>query len=308
MEILSAVQRELLYYEKETGEQIPFSLDAELSHLSTMRCGGIAACLLYPKSLFALSFSVSLATDMGLPYWILGHGSNTLFLSGRHEKLFLSTKYLTQLRVESDSVAAECGVSLFRLFSLLSEKGFSGYESLYGIPGSVGGAVLMNAGAYGAAISDHLESSLVWNAEKGKLYRLSRSEHEFGYRRSLFQEQSELVLLESVFRFPKDDPSLVRERMRQTMEKRRAAQPLSLPSLGSIFRKEGDTAVSRMIDELGLRGFRHGGAEVSKKHAGFIVNREHATPEDVVSLMETIQERVLLAYGILPKPEIKIVR
>ncbi len=308
MDPIQSLLGAFLRYTEETGEEIPYLLDADLAAYSTMRCGGHAAILATPKSEDALIYCVTLAESLGLPTRLLGRGSNTLFLSGRHLGLFLSTERLSTLVSDGKCVTAACGASLIRFLTFLQSEGFSGGEPLFGIPGSLGGAIYMNAGAYGGEISDHLLQSTVWDPACRCVRTLSRQELGFSYRKSLLQEEKKWICLQSSFSFPRDTPEQIRAKMHTFMQKRRKTQPLAYPSLGSIFRRVDGVPIARLIDELGLRGYRRGGAAVSEIHAGFIINQDHATPEEILSLVEEIQDRVYQAYGILPVPEIEIVR
>ena len=204
------------------------------------------------------------------------------------------------------TITAEAGVPLARLADLACRQGLTGLEFAHGIPGSVGGAVCMNAGAYGGEMAQVVDEASVLFPEEG-VRRLTGAELDFGYRRSLLTDRPDAVVLSAVFRLTPGDPDAIRASMRELMERRRASQPLEWPSAGSTFKRPEGHFAGTLIDQCGLKGLTVGGAQVSEKHAGFVINRGGATSADVRELMRQIRERVLAETGVRLEPEVKII-
>ena len=205
---------------------------------------------------------------------------------------------------QGNQLYAEAGVTLARVAVFAQQNGLSGLAFAHGIPGSVGGAVCMNAGAYGGEMKDVL-TSVVWLDRDLALHE--SADAGLSYRHSCFSDTDDMVVRARV-RLSPDDPEAIRERMRVLADRRRASQPLELPSAGSTFKRPAGGYAAALIDQAGLKGCAVGGAQVSEKHAGFVVNRGGATFEDVLRLMEHIQETVFRDSGIALEPEVKILR
>ncbi len=297
-------------YQRRFSDAYSFRRHVSLSDFSTMRCGGEAAALVLPKSAEEVLFLLSASKKAGISTVFVGNGSNTLFLSGMHRALFIVTHGLSALSYANDIVTAEAGVSLSRLCRFLTAHALTGGEALFGIPATVGGAVVMNAGAYGAEIGDCLLSTdcLVPTEDGYDIRTLSKEEHSFSYRSSIFEDNREWFILRSRFSFPTGEPSEILARMHAVSEKRRLSQPVSLPSLGSVFRRPKLGYAAKYIEDAGLRGYRIGGACVSETHTGFIINDKNATPEEILLLADEIERRVYDAFGVSLQKEIRIVR
>ena len=201
---------------------------------------------------------------------------------------------------------AGAGISLAKLAVFAAEAGLSGLEFAHGIPGSLGGAVFMNAGAYGGEMKDVLESAEIALPD-GTLREVPAEELELSYRHSALEGSGALVTAATVKLTPAE-PEAIRARMRELMEKRRASQPLDMPSAGSTFKRPVGGYAAALIDQAGLKGFAIGGAQVSEKHAGFVINRGGATFDDVLRLMEHIQKTVLEKSGVRLAPEVRILK
>ena len=216
----------------------------------------------------------------------------------------ISTEKLTKLFLLPDgAIYAEAGVPLSRLAGFAQQNGLTGLEFASGIPGSVGGGLMMNAGAYGGELKDVVESVVIQFLPEQALYELTREQCAFGYRSSYFQKTPGCVIVSAVFRPEKGEPEAIAEKMRELNAKRREKQPLDLPSAGSAFRRPEGHFAAALIDEAGLKGYTVGGAQVSEKHAGFVVNIGGATSHDVHELMKHIRRMVYEHSGVVLEPE-----
>ena len=215
---------------------------------------------------------------------------------------------MNRLEVAEDScvIMAEAGVSLARLADFACKNGLTGLEFAHGIPGTVGGAVCMNAGAYDGEMKQVVESVTVLFPEEG-VRTLTGAEMDFGYRHSLLSDRPEAVVLSAVFRLTPGDRETIREKMRDLMARRKASQPLEWPSAGSTFKRPTGYFAGTLIDQCGLKGLTVGGAQVSEKHAGFVINTGGATCADVKELIRQVQERVLAEKGVRLETEVKII-
>lgn len=238
-------------------------------------------------------------------FLILGNGSNMLFEDGFHDLTVISTAGLDGVSVEGGKITAQCGATLSRIASEAKRASLAGMEFAHGIPGTLGGAVYMNAGAYGGEMKNIVESVTV--LRRGELVTVPNEECGFGYRHSVFEETGD-VIVSAVIALGPGDPDEIQAKMRELMERRRDKQPLEWPSAGSTFKRPETGYAAQMIDEAGLKGFAVGGAQVSEKHAGFLINRGGATFEDFRALMETVREKVRAQTGTLLEPEVRIIR
>ena len=277
-----------------------------LSRHCSFRIGGPAAAMLLPSRADELAAVCQWLGDKGVKPFILGNGTNLLFSDNGLDRVVVKTSPgAGSISVRGDSVAAEAGATLARAASEALAAGLTGLEFAHGIPGSVGGGVVMNAGAYGGELkdvvaeTDYLDENLCLRTLRGP-------EHDFSYRHSFFSER-EGVVLRTVFSLTPGDPAAISARMRELAEKRRSSQPLEMPSAGSTFKRPTGGYAAALIDEAGLKGFAVGGAQVSPKHAGFVVNTGGATCSDVLRLIEHIQKTVLDRSGILLEPEVRII-
>ena len=203
-------------------------------------------------------------------------------------------------------MTAEAGVTLARLADFACKQGLARLEFAHGIPGTVGGGVCMNAGAYDGELKQVVQSVTVLFPGEG-VRTLSCEEMAFGYRRSLLTDRPDAVVLSAVFRLTPGDPEAIREKMRDLMARRKASQPLEWPSAGSTFKRPTGYYAGTLIDQCGLKGLTVGGAQVSEKHAGFVINTGNATCADVTELIRQVQERVLAEKGVRLEPEVRIV-
>ncbi len=279
------------------------------STLCTFRIGGLIHIVVEPRCVGELIAAVECCEQAGQAYAVIGRGSNILFGDGRIETVLIRTVALNNLHVESDGLLrAECGVGLGTLANAAAHAGLGGFSFACGIPGTVGGALFMNAGAHGKSVLDVVESVQIWDSDHGKIETLFNGQLNNSYRKSVFQTKN-TVILQAVFRLnPRCESAALFDEMKALRAKRNAAQPVSQPSAGSVFRRPApDIAVSRIVDELGLKGKRVGGAVVSEKHAGFIVNDGGATAKDVRDLIWDIQNIVERERGFRPMPELRFI-
>lgn len=274
----------------------------------SFRIGGPVRALAAPQDVTGLTKLCYLLKKRELAPFILGNGTNILFPDeGLRDLFIISTEKLTKMFLLPDgAIYAEAGVSLAKLASFAQQNGLTGLEFASGIPGSVGGGLMMNAGAYGGELKDAVESVVIHFLPEQALYELTNEQCAFGYRTSLFQKMPGCVIISAVFRLQKDDPEAIAERMRELNAKRREKQPLDLPSAGSAFKRPEGGFAAALIDEAGLKGYTVGGAQVSEKHAGFVVNIGGATSHDVYDLMMHIRRTVYAHSSIALEPEMII--
>ncbi len=280
--------------------------NASYRDVFSFRIAGVAYAVVIPRDLASLVFSVRLAEHTEIPYCIVGGGSNILPPDGVYQGVLILTKCLNRMQICGRKIKAECGVSLNSLILCSRDAGLAGLAPLYGIPATVGGAVYMNAGAHAVSVSDAFEGALLYDPDCDEKRYFTRADMDFSYRHSFLQESGRLLLLYTVFTLQPSSRAEISASLCRSLEKRRATQPLSLPNAGSIFRRPHEAVeVWRLVDAVGLRGYAIGGAAVSEKHAGFIVNCGGATARDVQELMLLIRERVYAHTGILLSPEIE---
>ena len=263
----------------------------------------------FPATGAQMVLLMSFAEECGARPLVIGKGTNLLCPDEGLDRLVVETSGLSRLEMgtEPDTVLAEAGVSLARLADFACKAGLTGLEFAHGIPGSVGGGVCMNAGAYGGEMKQVVSGVSVLFPEEGVKF-LSGEEMNFGYRHSLLTDHPEAVVLHALFRLTPGDPETIREQMRDLASRRKASQPLEWPSAGSTFKRPEGYFAGTLIDQCGLRGLTVGGAQVSEKHAGFVINRGGATCADVAGLIAQIQKRVLDRTGVQLEPEVKILR
>ncbi len=276
-----------------------------LSAHCSFRIGGPVRALAIPSSVSSLSKICCLLKEHALAPFILGNGTNLLFPDeGLPELFMISTEKLTNLFLLPDgAIYAEAGVSLSKLAGFAQQNGLTGLEFASGIPGSLGGGCIMNAGAYGGELKDAIESVVCYYLPEQALYELTNEQCAFGYRSSCFQKRAGFVVLSAVLRLQKGDSEQIAAKMRELNERRRSKQPLDLPSAGSAFKRPEGYYAAALIDEAGLKGFRIGGAQVSEKHAGFVVNMGGASSHDVHDLMRHIRKTVYEHSGVVLEPE-----
>ncbi len=292
---------------KKLGEcNIEYKVDYPLKHECTFRVGGKCRLALFPRSASQIAKCISLLDGEKQKFYIVGKGSNTLFTDSFINAAIVFCHGADSVRIDGEYVSAEAGASLTVLCAQLAREGLSGLEFASGIPGSVGGAVFMNAGAYGGTVADIIVSTLAFDRKTGEIKRLY--EHGFGYRTGIYMTDEGLVCLEATFKLVRAEPSDILARMRELAASRREKQPLEYPSAGSYFKRpEGDFA-GRLIEAAGLKGAHVGDAEVSVKHAGFIINKGNASFEDITALEELVLREVERRFGVMLEREVRIIK
>ncbi len=272
----------------------------------SFRTGGPVRALAYPSDLSSLTKLCCILKEHELAPLMLGNCTNIVFPDeGMSEVFAICTEKLTKLFLLPDgAIYAECGVPLSRLAAFAQQTGLAGLEFASGIPGSVGGGVMMNAGAYGGELKDAVESVVCYYLPEQRLYEVTAEKCQFRYRDSFFKKLPGNVIISAVFRLHEGDKDEIAAKMRELNERRRDKQPLDLPSAGSAFKRPEGHYAAALIDEAGLKGFSVGGAQVSEKHAGFIVNTGNATSADIHELMKQVRKRVYDNSQVLLEPEI----
>lgn len=277
-----------------------------LSKHTTWKIGGTTDAFIQPKDMNGLLKTIKLLHEYKIPWKVFGKGSNLLVLDQGFQGAIISLdKEFQEIHFENTYVHVGAGSSFIRLANLAAKHGLTGLEFAGGIPGTVGGAIYMNAGAHGSDISQVLSEADVL-LENGSLIRWKLADFDFSYRRSRLHDKKGIVL-SGVFSLKQGDRKKIAEDMARLKHHRRKTQPYHLPCAGSVFRNpEGDYA-GRLIEQLGLKGFRIGGAQISTMHANFIVNVDQASAKDVLNLIEYVKEQVYDAYHIKLVPEVELV-
>lgn len=270
---------------------------------TTFRVGGQAEVLIQVKDKEQLQKMVSYFGKVSQEYFILGKGSNLLVSDQGYQGAVLDmSKHFTQVRVEGDRIYAQAGASLPQVAVLAAAHGLSGLEFAAGIPGTIGGAVVMNAGAYDGEMKQVVERVIVLNQE-GEEMELDNATMEFGYRTSIIKNRPFLVQ-EVILQLCRGDKEKIMEKGAEFNQRRRDKQPLEYPSAGSTFKRPEGYFAGKLIMDAGLRGYRIGGAQVSEKHCGFIINVGNATASDIQDLMDEVSEKVKKQFGVKLEPEV----
>ena len=271
---------------------------------TTFRIGGPAACFVRPQDAGQVERILHICRENEVPWFILGNGSN-LLVSDRGFDVVIIQIYrnMSRIQVSGHHMTVQAGALLSAVAKQALREGLSGLEFASGIPGTVGGAVVMNAGAYGGEMKDVVESVTVLD-EEGAVRKLAREELQMGYRTSLVKKKGYTVL-EAVLKLNDGDPAAISARMEELKEQRVSKQPLEYPSAGSTFKRPEGYFAGKLIMDSGLRGFRVGGAQISEKHCGFVINTGDATAEDVVRLIRQVQDIVYEKFHVKLEPEVR---
>lgn len=283
--------------------------DEEMKNHTSIRVGGNADIFISPKSTEELQDILGIVNRNDIPLFILGEGTNLIVKDSGLRGMVLSMKkgfrHIDIMKNDKITLVCGAGLGLSDLFHLCMEEGFTGLEDGAGIPGSLGGALMMNAGTKSWEMKDSVESVVVCDMS-GEIIRYDRKEIQFGYRFAKLPENG--IVLELEISVEKGDKDLIREKYLANMKRRKESQPLSFPSAGSIFKNpEGEEPAGKVIDELGLKGYSIGGAEISKLHGNFIINKGNATAADIIGLIEHIEETVFKERGFSLEREVYVV-
>lgn len=280
--------------------------DEPLAKHTSFRIGGPVKRMAQPKTTEELVVLDGFLREEGVRTILLGNGTNVLFPDEGLDAVVVSTGQMARIERAGESMTADAGVSLARLAVTACRESLAGLEFAHGIPGSLGGGVVMNAGAYDGALSDVITE--VTALFPDGVRTIPAQELHFSYRHSLFTEEREAVVLHARLQLRPGDSSEIRRRMEELMTRRKTSQPLEYPSAGSTFKRPVGYFAGRLIEDAGMKGARIGGAEVSNKHAGFVINTGNATCADVLALIEKVQKTVMETSGVMLEPEIRIIR
>jgi UDP-N-acetylmuramate dehydrogenase len=280
-------------------------LDEPMANHTSFKIGGPADFFLRPRGISQLQEALKYCKEQQIPYYVMGNGSNLLVADKGFEGVIIQIyKNLSQVKIQGDYVTAEAGVLLSTLSNKICEASLTGFEFASGIPGTLGGAVCMNAGAYGGELKYVIESATVID-DQGELLTLSNEELKLGYRTSIVQQKG-YVVVEAQLKLNKGNIAEIQAIIDDLTDKRTTKQPLELPSAGSTFKRPTGYYAGKLIMDSGLRGYQIGGAQVSEKHCGFVVNVDKATACDVLSLIKHIQKTVKDKFGVDLEPEVRI--
>lgn len=285
-------------------EKLPSMIVLEGERLSlhtTLSIGGPCRALCYPRKVAEVVELVRILDENGAPFFVIGNGSNVLALDGETDAVVIKTQKMGTMTVSANEITADCGVSLPFLSAVATRRGLSGLEFACGIPGTVGGAVICNAGAFGKETADVLKSITVLQTD-GKIVTLQKEDCGFSYRKSAVQG----IVLSATFSLSPKKESEIASAVKEYTERRKRTQPNG-KSAGSVFLASGGVPAAKLIDEAGLKGLTIGGAQVSDKHANFILNVGGATATDYQKLMSAVQYAVYGKTGVLLTPEIRII-
>jgi len=279
-------------------------IDEPMKKHTTFRVGGNADYFVMPRTIREVQQVVALCKNENLPYYILGNGSNLLVGDKGYRGVIIQIyKEMNEITVEGECIRAQAGALLSKVGSVALEAELAGFEFAAGIPGAVGGAVVMNAGAYGGEMKDILASATVLT-EDGRILTLKNEELELGYRTSVVAKKNYIVL-EAVYQLQRGNKAEIRAKMDELKIQRVTKQPLEYASAGSTFKRPEGYFAGKLIQDAGLRGFQVGGAQVSEKHCGFVINKGDATAADIVELMRQVSEKVYQEFGVTLEPEVK---
>jgi UDP-N-acetylmuramate dehydrogenase len=266
--------------------------------------GGSADYYLLIQNAEDVEFAVNFAKNKKIPFFVLGNGSNILVSDKGFRGIVIDTRRMSAVQVFENTIRAESGTQITALVQEAVSANFSGLEGLSGIPGTVGGGIVMNAGAYSQTISDCITQICYYDCDLDKIVTISKEEAEFEYRSSIFQRRNYIILWADFAFSLKVSYGILVSRQNEVLRKRKESQPLEYHSCGSVFKRPPDSFAGKLIEQSGLKGFSIGGAQVSKKHASFIVNNNNASAEDVRKIIAEIRKVVNKKFSTLLEPEV----
>lgn len=275
-------------------------IDEPMSKHTTFRTGGNADIYITPETIEEVEQILNLTKDVV----VLGNGSNVLVTDKGIRGIVVSLRKLNQYKVEDNVIFADSGLPVAKLSHIAKDNGLTGMEFSCGIPGTVGGAVYMNAGAYGGEMKDVVVETTYLDKETLEIKTCEN--HEFVYRGSVFSNKIDGIILRTKIQLKSGNKEEIENKMKENMQSRNTKQPVNKPSAGSTFKRQEGVIAAKLIDEAGLKGHRIGGAEVSTLHAGFIINTGNATSQDILDLIAYVQKVVQEKYQVLLEPEVKI--
>lgn len=273
-----------------------------LSKYTTYKTGGIASCIVYPKDIEKLICLLKVIRNSNMKYKILGNGSNLLFSDQEYRGILIKLTEFNQLEITHNKIRVGAGFSLIKLSRIAAKNSLTGLEFASGIPGTIGGAVFMNAGAYKKDMGYIVRSVKVLTPDY-RIIELENKELNFHYRTSFFKTHPDFICLEANIRLEKGSRNAIEDLMKSRLKRRLESQPLNYPSAGSVFRNPEGRYAGELIENLGLKGFKMGGAMISDKHANFVINVGNATSKDIKKLIGYVQDQVKEKYDIGLKVE-----
>ncbi len=285
---------------------LEISENTSCKQLTTFKVGGSCTAV-YPQSVGAFASCIQTLKKNGVKFIVIGNGSNIVFDDNGYDGIVVVTTELKKIEITENKIYALCGTPLHALCTAACGASLSGLQFAYGIPGTVGGAVFMNAGAYDGEIKDCIVSVRCFDLEKLKFVTLSKDECDFSYRHSAFEDNG-LIIVSADFELQLGDKEEIKREMSEIIQKRRDKQPLNYPSAGSAFKRYPGRYTAKMIDEAGLKGYSVGGAQISEKHAGFIINKDKATCRDIKELVDTVKSVIKDREGIEIECEIRFIK
>lgn len=279
-------------------------IDVPMKKYTSFKVGGNADLFITPKKYEEINKIMNLCKANNINYYIVGNGSNLLVKDGGIRGVVIKLSKLNKITIDGENITAQGGASIGTVSIKSRDESLTGLEFACGIPGTIGGAVAMNAGAYNGEISDVIESVLVMDND-GQILRLNNEELELGYRTSAILKHNYIVL-EANFKLQKGEHEKIAGRISDLMRRRREKQPLEYPSAGSTFKRPEGQFAAKLIQDSGLKGTQMGGAQVSDKHSGFIINKENATAKDILDLINFVQKTVKDKFDVELEPEVRI--
>lgn len=276
--------------------------DVFLSKYTTYKVGGLARCIVYPRNISKLVQLIKILKKHHISFKILGNGSNLLFSDKVYEGVIIKLSEFNEIEFYDKKVRVGAGYSLMKLSSLCAKRGLTGFEFASGIPGTIGGAVFMNAGAYNSDMGYVVQEVKVLTPDF-RIITLENREMNFHYRTSFLKKHPDYICLEVVIKLSEGNKGAIDTLIKERRKRRLESQPLEFPSAGSVFRNPNGDFAGRMIEELGLKGLRKGGAMVSEKHANFIVNAGGASSKDIKDLIDYVHDKVEEKYNVDLKVE-----
>lgn len=282
-------------------------INEKISNYTTYKVGGKVRAIVYPKNSDDLCTLIKLLKEKGVKYFVLGNGSNVLFSDNLYDGIIIKLDYFNTVEYNSDNtIKVGAGVSLMKLSRDTVKRDLTGLEFADGIPATIGGAVFMNAGAYGSEMAKVVESVLVVTGD-GEIITLSNKEMNFSYRTTWLQKNLDCVCIGAVLKLKKGNQEEMNKIVLERRNKRKLSQPLTYPSAGSVFRNPKDMYAGEMIEKLGLKGFSVGKAEISEKHANFIINKGNAKASDIKKIIDYVKEKVKSKYNIRLRVEQRLI-
>ena len=292
------------------AESIEFEENVDGKRLCSFHVGGNVRVVAKPQTADQLSALYDFLLENDIRNILLGRGSNVVISDEGFDGVVVSLSELSSVNIDisdDNCIVAGAGASMLKLANFAQQNGLSGLEFAHGIPGTVGGGAYMNAGAYGGEICQVLKNCLVFDQIDGYVFLIDASQCDFSYRHSIFMDNKNLIVLFATFELKKGNPDEIKAKMDEYKAKRMASQPLEYPSAGSTFKRPEGYFAGKLIEDAGLKGFSVGGAQVSEKHAGFVINKGGATAEDIKNLVAHIQKTVKEKFDVSLECEIEFV-